>query len=81
MDSYPSSTELVLKPLQFTSNWFHFCAPEPVTFSQLNRAIGTVQLENGLDPFTDHVNVFRAMIVGVNHHAVTCKPQNGRHSL
>jgi hypothetical protein len=43
------------------------------------RPARTVQIKNRLVPLTDHVDVWRTVIVRINHHPHPAKSQNRRH--
>jgi hypothetical protein len=58
-------------------NRVQFVLCEAKVLSQTGRPIRAVQLEDGLFPIPNHMDMCRPMVVRINDNAETGKPQNG----
>ena len=71
MNFLPSFTNSCLKPLQLDSDLRDFPVNDTVILAQNNVSAGAVHLKHCFHSLADHVNVFWAMVVRVDHDTKT----------
>jgi len=81
MNFLPCSTQLTKVLHQFALEALDLTSRSAIILPKVDRTVWTVQMENCFALTTDHVNVGRSMIVGIDYNPKSMKPKNGRHEV